>query len=174
MTKKVSDHESAMSAHEGELTPAKIASMKKLAESNFTKFAFAVQEMSSEVRIKLIEQLPEFRELAKQSLTTLSDAFEKTLDSNDTSEKEIYAGYRSLIDALLNMLNKENLSLDEQFAITNKIGEVNRELVEIDKTNKQFKLQMFGKIATGALVVAAVVVAAVAGGKVALDSSDSA
>lgn len=164
--------ESATSS--GELTPKKLASLTNLAHSNFTKFAFAVQEMSSEARMKLIEQLPEFRELAKQTLATLSESFEKTLDSNDASEKEVFAGYRSLIDALLKMLEKDDLSLDEQIEITNKISEANRELVEIDKTNKQFKLQMFGKIATGALVVAAVVVAAVAGGKIALDSSDSA
>lgn len=169
----LSENESINIAQVGDLTPKNVSTLKKLAKTNFTKFAFAVQEMSSEVQMKLIEQLPEFRELAKQSLVTLSEAYEKTIASNEKSEEQVFAGYRSLIDALLKMLDKEELSLEEQFAITSKIAEANREIAEIDKTNKQFKLQMYGKIATGALVIGALVVAAVAGGKIALDTSDA-
>lgn len=155
-----------------DLSPQKIASLTKLAQTNFTKFAFTVQEMSSDVRVKLIEQMPEFRTMAKNALNTLSDSFNKTLDSNDKSEAHVYETYKSLTDSLVQMLEKDDLSLDEQLEITNKINEASREVAEIDKSNKQFKLQMFGKIVTGTIVVAGLVVAAVAGGKMALDSND--
>ena len=70
------------------------------------------------------------------------------------------------------MLDQNDLSLEEQLIITEKINEAAREAASIDKSNKQFKLQMFGKYATTVVVIAGAVVAAVAGGKMMIDSKD--
>lgn len=155
-----------------ELSPQKLVGLTTLAKSNFTKFAVAFQEMSSEVRIKIIEQMPEFRALAKEALDNLSEVFNKSIESNDASEAKVFEGYKSLIDTLTKLLDKNDLSLEEQLMITEKINEVAREEAEIDKTNKQFKLQMFGKYATTVVVIAGAVVAAVAGGKMMIDSKN--
>lgn len=155
-----------------QLTPKEVASLTKLAKSNFTKFAIAFQEMSADVRIKLIEQMPEFRALAKEALDKLTEAFNKSIESNDSSEAQVFESYKTLIDSLTKMLDQNDLSLEEQLIITEKINEAAREAASIDKSNKQFKLQMFGKYATTVVVIAGAVVAAVAGGKMMIDSKD--
>lgn len=151
----------------------KIESLTKLATKNFSRFAIAAQHMSAEAQIKLIQQLPEFRKLATDAVTSIERSYQATLKSNDESAQAVHSGYAALIGVLIKRLDKENLTLEDERWILNKIAEAVAEQKRMHNEDRNAKVAMFGKVVAGTAAVAVAVVVAVAGGKAALDQGNS-
>jgi hypothetical protein len=98
----------------GEVNPKKFNHLRKLASSDFGKFALQVEHMSAEVQMKLIAQLPEFRKLASDALDRISRAHKFTLDSMDQGEGQVHRGFEQWRSALLAMLDDPSLSLEDK------------------------------------------------------------
>lgn len=150
-----------------------LGSLTKLARKNFAKFAVAIQHASSEVQLKIIEQLPEFRKLAMDAVDSIGRAYDSTISSNQQSEDQVHAGYREWRAALIEMLDQPDLSLEDKLRITAQIGETVKGQSQKDTENKAFKAALFGKIVMGVVGVVGVLAVAVTGGKLMLDQGDS-
>ena len=147
-------------------------SLRQLARTNFTKFAVQVQHVSTEVQIKIIEQLPEFKKLATEAIEKLGKAHETTMRSIEHSEDHVHQGAKEWRDALIAMLNDPGLSLEEKLRITAQIGETVRLQKEVHTENNKAKAALFGKTALGVVGVVGIIVVAITGGKLGIDQSD--
>lgn len=156
----------------GEVNPKKFNHLRKLANSDFGKFALQVEHMSAEVQMKLIAQLPEFRKLASDALDRISRAHKSTVDSMDHSEDQVHRGFEQWRSALLAMLDDPSLSLEDKLKITAEIGRTLREQADINTQNARVKAAMLGKLTVASLAVVGAVVVAVVGGKFGIDSGD--
>jgi hypothetical protein len=156
-----------------EVTPRKINSLKKLANSNFTRFAIQVQHMNAEVQKMIIEQLPEFKQLATDAVKKISKAQESTLDSIQHSEDQGHQGISEWRSALITMLEDEELSLDEKLRITSQIGETVRAHAALIAEGNKAKAALFGQMVLGVVGVIGFILVTVAGGKFGIDQGDN-
>ncbi|BDI22557.1 hypothetical protein [Herbiconiux sp. L3-i23] len=151
------------------LSEREFGSLKKLARKNFAKFAVAIQHVSTEAQLKLIEQLPEFRKLAMGAVESISSAFEATLDADERSEAHVHEGYREWRRALISLLEQQDLSLDEKLRIASLIGETVKEQAQFDSRGKAFKKEVLAKVGLSVLGVVGVIALALTGGKLMVD-----
>jgi len=156
-----------------EITERKFDSLKKLAGKNFPKFAVAFDQVSAEVQMKLIEQLPEFRKLAKDAVDSISKAYESTLKSDNHSEDKVHEAYGEWRASLNSMLADPDLTLDEKLKITAQIGETVRAQDAKVSEGRRMKMEMFRTVALVVVAVPVVLVAAIVGAKAMVDEVGS-
>lgn len=154
------------------LSTRKTEKLRKLASSNFSKFAIQVEHLSTEVQMKLIAQLPEFQKLATGALDKIAEAHRETLRSMDHNEDKLHEVFEEWRAALRELLDDPSLTLDEKLRVTSEIGRTVREQAEVQAQNHRAKAAMFGKVAVGSLVVVGSIVVAVTGGKFGVDQGD--
>jgi hypothetical protein len=155
------------------MTPRKVDSLKKLADTNFAKFAVQVQHLSAEVQAKVIEQLPEFRKLAGEAIDKISTAHVTTLAASQESEARVHDAAEEWRSTLRAMLDDPNLSLDEKLRITAEIGETVKAQAAVHAENNKHRAALFGKVVVGVVAVAGLIVVAVTGGKFGVDQGGS-
>ncbi len=162
-----------MSDEKDEVTPREVKSLKKLANSNFGKFAIQVQHMSADVQMKIIEQLPEFKKLATEAIDKIGQAHESTLAANEHSEDHVHAGIKEWRTALIDMLADPNLTLDDKLRITTAIGETVKVQKAVHADGVRARAALFGTVTLAVIGAVAVAVVAVTGGKVGIDQGDN-
>jgi cellobiose-specific phosphotransferase system component IIA len=165
----LSNHEDISDGPEGDVSPRKFEKLRKLANADFSRFAVAVQHVSAEVQMKLIEQLPEFRKLATEALEANDQAFQAILKSNDEGEEALREAHKKWRDVLAGLLANPDLSLEQQLLITAEIGKSIELESKKDSENKAFKMSMFNKVGLLTVGVVGVIVLGLAGGKLMLD-----
>lgn len=155
-------------------TSREVNSLRKLASTNFTKFAVQVQHVSAEVQMKIIEQLPEFKKLATEAIEKLGNAHETTMHSIEHSEDHVHQGAKEWRDALIAMLDDPSLTLEEKLRITAQIGETVRIQKEVHAENNKAKAALFAKTALSVVGVVGIIVVAITGGKFGMDQGEDA
>ncbi|MFE5594234.1 hypothetical protein [Streptomyces sp. NPDC056549] len=135
------------------------------------KFAAAMPEMATEVRLKLIEQFPAFKDLGKADIDAVAEAHKSTLAANENSQSHFYQASQDQRDALRADLGRDDLSWEQREALHDRFDRNVRQVSEKDSENKQF-------LGVGMKVVAAAGAAAIGlgvvfvGGKLAGASED--
>jgi hypothetical protein len=155
-----------------------IESWSNLPKEKFTTFFSMMPEMSDEVRLKIIEQMPQFNKLCIESLGAIKEFFEKMIDSNERITMALIKGIDSISEILSKELDKESLSTEERNNIIEKLMEIVKIYNEIHDRNKSFFDTAYGKVITGiGLFLGAALIlvagAAMAGRKPESFSSDS-
>jgi len=139
--------------------------LKKVANTNFARFALEVEHLSTEVQTRLIEQLPEFRKLATGALEDLREAHRNTLTSVERGEDRINQAFEQWRGALLTLLGDSDLSLDDKLRITAEIGRTVKEQTSAQKESSIAKFAALGSVAASTALVVGAVVVAVTGGE---------
>ncbi|MGW6616987.1 hypothetical protein ACWGA0_26515 [Streptomyces erythrochromogenes] len=148
-----------------------IPNWRNLSKDKVLKFAAAMPEMATEVRLKLIEQFPAFKDLAKADVDAVTEAHKSTLAANENSQNHFYQASQDQRDALLADLERDDLSWAQREALYDRLDRNVRQVSEKDSESKQF-------LGAGMKVVAAAGVAAVGlgvvfvGGRIAGASED--
>ncbi|MER5571649.1 hypothetical protein ABT083_36605 [Streptomyces goshikiensis] len=148
-----------------------IPNWRNLSKDKVLKFAAAMPEMATEVRLKLIEQFPAFKDLAKADIDAVTEAHKSTLTANENSQNHFYRASQDQRDALLADLGRGDLSWAQREALYDRLDRNVRQVSEKDSESKQF-------LGAGMKVVAAAGVAAVGlgvvfvGGRIAGASED--
>lgn len=151
-----------------------IDSWRNLSKDKVIKFAAMMPDMSNEVRIKIIEQFPKFKELALGALKVLEKEHESTLASNAQSQTHVHNAYQDIRKMLQDELEREDLSAEDRRILIEQLMETGEKEFEKDTENKQFLDGLFNKalMGVGGLVAASLVFV---GGKVVLQrGNDSA
>lgn len=156
-----------------QMSPREVNSLKKLASTNFARFAIQVQHASAEAQMKIIEQLPEFRKLATEAIEKISKAYESTLNSTQQSEEHVHQGIREWRGALLAMLEDPSLSLDDKFRITAQISETVKAHRAVLAEGNKVKAALYATAVVGIVGVVGIVVVAITGGKFGIDQGDN-
>ncbi|MFC7919500.1 hypothetical protein [Streptomyces cinereoruber] len=148
-----------------------IPNWRNLSKDKVLKFAAAMPEMATEVRLKLIEQFPAFKDLGKADIDAVTEAHKSTLAANENSQNHYYQASQDQRDALRADLGRDNLSWEQREALHDRLDRNVRQVSEKDSESKQF-------LGAGMKVVAAAGVAALGlgvvfvGGKIAGASED--
>ncbi len=155
-----------------ETSARKVAKLKKMAASNFSKFALQVEHLSTEAQMKLIAQLPEFQKLASGALEKLTEAHRETLRSMSHNEDQLHEAFEEWRSALRKVLDDPAISLDEKLRVTEAIGQTVREQATLQAQNHRAKAAALGTVAVASLALIGTVVVAVTGGKFGIEQGD--
>ncbi|GHB84884.1 hypothetical protein GCM10010347_64750 [Streptomyces cirratus] len=130
-----------------------IPNWRNLSKDKVLRFAAAMPEMATEVRLKLIEQFPAFKDLGKADIDAVTEAHKATLAANENSQKHFYQASQDQRDALRADLGRDDLSWEQREALHDRLDQNVRQVNEKDSESKQF-------LGAGMKVVAAAGVAA--------------
>ncbi|MBO4140186.1 hypothetical protein J5U46_08530 [Micromonospora tulbaghiae] len=148
-----------------------IDTWRNLSKDKVFQFAAMMPEMDTEVALKIIEQLPEYRKLLTKGLELLGKEHESTLKSNSQSQESVHQGWREIREAIKSKLEQEGLDWEQTKFLVEQMMETGRQESAKDTENKQFLDGLFTKAAIGT-GAAAVLAIAFVGGKVLLQNGD--
>ena len=153
-----------------------VANLRDLSREKMLALAVSIPEMTSEVRVKLIEQLPAFQKFAGDAVNAVESTFRSAMESNDASESEVHAAFADIRAALRDDLKRDDVSEEHRQVIYEKLIETGQASADKDSEGKVFKASQaaetrkaIAKLA-GISVLAAVVYA---GGKMIVDQTGS-
>ncbi|MFE3854746.1 hypothetical protein ACFXPN_26895 [Streptomyces griseorubiginosus] len=148
-----------------------IPNWRNLSKDKVIRFAAAMPEMATEVRLKLIEQFPAFKDLGKADIDAVAEAHKSTLAANENSQNRFYQASQDQRDALRTDLGRDDLTWEQREALHDRLDQNVRQVYEKDSESKQF-------LGAGMKLVAAAGAAALGlgvvfvGGKIAGGSED--
>ena len=144
-----------------------IDNWRKLRQDHYLQLVAMMPDLDKEVRLAVLEQLPEIQKILVRAMSTVRKVHEATLASNDESQEYGYQGRREARASIIAQLKNE--SLDPQTR-----GHLNDLLVQLsdkddakDSEHKRYLDRWMTKTTVG--VAAVVVLTGVAiGGRVGL------
>ncbi|MFD4032411.1 hypothetical protein ACFWVP_18260 [Streptomyces sp. NPDC058637] len=143
-----------------------IPNWRNLSKDKVLKFAAAMPEMATEVRLKLIEQFPAFKDLGKADIDAVTEAHKSTLAANENSQNHFYKASQDQRDALQADLGRDNLSWEQREALYDRFDRNVQRVGEKDSENKHFLGAGMKLVATAGAAALALSVVYV-GGKIA-------
>ena len=149
-----------------------VESWRHLPKEKITRFVAMMPEMDTEVRLKIIEQFPEFSRFALQAVDVMEKRHESTLSHNKQSQDNVHRAYQEIREILKTELNNKDLTWEQRRDIIALIVETGTREFEKDSENKRLLDGLFTKIA--AVTVAAIAMGAVfVGAKIALERKEA-
>lgn len=152
-----------------------ISSFRELSKDKMLAFAATMPEMANEVRLKLIDQIPGFQKFALDAVNVVERTFEKTLESNSESRRDVHQAFGDVRDVLKGELDKDDISEDHRKFLVEQLMKTSEVEAEKDTENKTFHSEqadgtrMVVLAVAGIALVAAVVLA---GGQVIVASGN--
>jgi len=149
-----------------------LKSLIDVPKRKFMNVVTMIPEMSDEVRIKVVEKVPQFTQFCGNSLNTVKDSLKSVLDSNERTTKTLIEKIDIIREDISKGMNSKKLSKKERKERVEHLKEVAEIYNEMDERNKKFLDKSLGKIIVAlALVLGAAVVFA-AGGQISINDDD--
>lgn len=124
-----------------------VPDFRHVTKDKIMAFATMLPNMDKEVAIKAIEQFPAFSQSVTSLVTSLRDVMNSSINSNDESMRSVIATDNKIIDSLLKMLEKDNLSPEERMTIINATLELSDRIHAKDTENKKWLGNVIGTAA---------------------------
>ncbi|MFZ3557197.1 hypothetical protein [Streptomyces sp. BH055] len=102
------------------------------------KAVAAMPEMATEVRLKVIEQFPAFKELGKADIAAVTEAHKSTLAANENSQNHFFKASQDQRDALQTDLARDELTWEQREALHDRLDRNVLRVSEKDSENKRF------------------------------------
>ncbi len=132
-----------------------IDSWRNLPKEKMMEFVSLIPNMDKEVAMTIVNQFPAYAEMAKSMITELQRTCDKAMSENTSGQEWAFAGYKSTIDSLAEMVNREDITAEERAYITRKMIEIADKMAAKDSENKKFLAWTIK--AKGALILCAVI-----------------
>ncbi len=148
-----------------------INSFREMSKEKMLSFAATMPDMAKEVRLKLIEQIPAFREFALDAVNVAERTFTRTMDSNDEGRDQLHDAFADVRNAIKGQLAHDDITEEHRRYLIEKLIQVSQAESEKDSENKQFNAQQTDATRKTVVTLAGIgVIAAVvlAGGTAAL------
>lgn len=120
-------------------------------KNTLIEFVSKIDKIDPEVAKKLIQQIPEFASLAKESVNSLTETFNKLIDSDDNMSHKVVESYNLILKALDDILSKDDLLFEEKREVIDRMETICDKIRQADIDHKKANL------AKGALVVGGVI-----------------
>lgn len=150
-----------------------IPDWRHLSKDKFMDFIAVMPEMSNEVRLKIIEQIPQFAQLCTEGLGTAKEAFLKIVDKNTETTAAIISRIDLIRENIAQGLNREDTSFEERKFLYEQLMELAKIYNELDARNKKFFDTIYGKLLTGVAIVLATM-GVLVGGKFLISTDEDA
>jgi hypothetical protein len=140
-----------------------IRSWRNLSKDKVIRFAAMMPDMATEVRMKIVEQFPNFKDLAKNSVDAAGKAHESTLSANEKSQEYFYRASQQQRDILAREINRDDISSEERKLLCEALQANVDQVSQKDSENKHFlgrEHRAMATVAGAAMVLGAVFVGA--------------
>lgn len=141
-----------------------IESFRNITKDKVMMLASMLPEMDKELAGKIIEQVPQLKELAIAMFELMRQEHESTLDHNEASNKRVHDAWDDVRRILAGELDKELTPEQWQYAVDT-IAESARQQSAKDSENKGFLDTQLGKVTTAASVATLVLGVIAIGGR---------
>lgn len=148
-----------------------IESWRNLSKDKLLAFVAEMPHMDREVALKVIDQFPNFKSLAGETMTSFGERFDSAQKFNWKSQKKVHQAFESYRQSLDRELERPHLSSEDRFRILEMIRETAEREHAKDSENKAFTLKLVSVAATVGVAVLGAAVAAL-GGKVGIGGND--
>lgn len=118
-----------------------ISSFREMSKEKMLSFAASMPEMAKDVRLKLIEQIPAFREFALDAVNAAEQTFTRTVDSNDDARDQLHDAFADVRDAITSQLAHDGISEEHRRLLTEQLIRLSQQESEKDSENKHFLAQ---------------------------------
>ena len=132
-----------------------IPDFRHVTKDKIITFASMLPNMDPEVAKKALEQFPDFAKTSLEVMKEYKAFFETVVEKGSEEVKSVNEMYNRVMDNLEKMLNKENLSFEEQKFILEQMKEVADKVDKKDTEHKNFLLKALaisGTVAAGIVV----------------------
>lgn len=116
----------------------KIDSFRNLSKDKIMEFVSLIPQMDREVAISIINQFPEYVDLATQMVDQLNVLCDRAMASNDNSQVASIESYKQILNELGKMLEDGKLTFEEKQQITDKMILVADKIAAKDTENKKW------------------------------------
>jgi hypothetical protein len=152
------------------LKALKISDWNSVDKDSMLKFGAMLPEMDSLLAQKLIEQFPNFKELALGVLASAEASHKATLDSNDKSQNHVYEAWSDTRQILKGELKDKDLTWEQRKYIIDLLIDIAEKTSAKDSEAKEFLKTAL--VTTGKITLALVAGALIFVGAKALDGKD--
>ena len=145
------------------LTMLGIPSFQMMTKEKMGKFASVYSQMHPEVAKKCIEQFPEFANTTREYLDQYKEVVVTSMQSNDQSMNAYYANTKNMIDALIPLLQNDNLSFEDKKYVIEEIDKIQERMGAKDTENKKFHINMSVIVSTAVVGLGTALISALLG-----------
>lgn len=142
----------------------KVKDFSDLTKNKALEFVKILGNMTSEIGIEALDSSKNVVNTIKDSLLEIKKSYDFALKSSSDSQKEINENHTKMIDSLISMLNKKDLSFEEKKYIIESYKEIQSMQNNKDSEHLKFK----NKFASGVGKTAAAIGGAIVGVAVAI------
>lgn len=128
-----------------------VEDFRHVTKDSLVSFVSNFDKIDPEVAKELIKQIPEFSSLAKDSVNSLTESFNKLVDSDDSMSEQVVNSYNIVLKSLDDILCKDELSFEEKMQVIECMDSICDKIRQADLDHKKANL------AKGVLLVGGVV-----------------
>lgn len=121
-----------------------IPDFRHLSKDKVMTFFSMLPNMDPEVAVKALEQFPDFARAVKEIVENYKELLEKGFEENTASIAAYYDACNIILASLQKLLDKDNLSFEEQKYIIDQMMEVEKRMGKKETENKQFIKTIIG------------------------------
>lgn len=111
---------------------------RSITKSQLVEFVSSIPEMDKETAIKCIEQFPEFRSHAKEIVGELYSVCNSIMENSRESQVDAINAYKTILDDLGQLLERDFIDENERFMITERMVEVADRIAELHREHNHF------------------------------------
>lgn len=136
-----------------------IKDFRHLKTKHALQLASSLKELSPEVQLKIIEQVPNFTNFLSSTLSLCRNEIDIILKTNNDELIDVFSTYNTIMSNLQNILETDDsLSFEQKMEIINQIGYYADKKSEIHVQEQFFKEKILNKLLTfSAICVASVI-----------------
>jgi hypothetical protein len=112
--------------------------LDKLPEARFPDLVALFPQMSDELRMKLLEEIPGLQKYALDAVNAVEETLKDTLQSNAASTQQVYDALADIRSVIKGELNRPDISDERWQILMEKLSENGQMVVDKDTENKQF------------------------------------
>lgn len=133
-----------------------IDDFRSIKKSQIIEFVSSIPKMDKDVAIKCIEQFPHFKETSEVIVGQLYEQYNNLVSIAQEGHMETIRAYKTILDDLHMMLERDDLSLSESRAIIEQEVEVADKIASLEKAHRSFIHDVLNKAtAVASLAIAA-------------------
>lgn len=130
-----------------------IKDWRKLSKDKVVKFAAMMPDIDNEVRIKIIENFPNFSEFVIQVLGEMKETVISTMDHNSTDYQAALNIISESQKIIGSQLDRDDISEELRIKLLDYLMELTKMIPSLDKENKKFLLNINKDMVHGALAI---------------------
>lgn len=136
-----------------------IKDFRHLKTKHALELASSLKDLSPEVQLKIIEQVPNFTSFISTTISTCKNEIDTILKTNNDELIDVFSSYNAIMTSLQNILDTdESLSFEQKMELINTIGTYADKKSDLHIQEQFFKEKILNRLfAFSAICIATVV-----------------